>query len=338
MTITPLGAAGLTAAILLLVISQSKWAPNPEPTWLSKWIVTGITAITLVLTFTHVAAYPAALPLPLWGIGAILFAVAMASPLLGLLEKRLKSPRLAYSSDRTRNHIVNNILGAGIATATIALARRFPGTSADSLRFSNDEVFNVFLPLCTMVVLYFVYGQQEHPSPSQSAVVPESVVSQKKYENSLLRWHQLANVFHLIVMTLVATSSFLYVLAVSMLHSRAGQPLPFTWEPAVTVSLAIVFVLACGLPGARASRSVYLTFLTGTPAILCVSILWTSFFAESIARNAFAFIATTLAYAAYVTLVVLDLRERGEQPKAHFFTALAFALLLALLMVGIYFS
>lgn len=338
MTITPLGAAGLIAAILLLFISQSKWAPNPEPAWLSKWIVTGIAAITLVLTFLHIAAYPAALPLPLWEIGAILFVIAVASPSLGLLENRLKAPRVAYGSDRTRNHIINNVLGAGVATATIALARRFPGTSADALRFSNDEVFNVFLPLCAMVVLYFVYGQQEHSSPSQSLVVPESDASQTKYENSLLRWHQFANVLHLIIMTLVATSSFLYVLAVSMLHSRAGQPLPFTWEPAVTVSLALAFVLACGLPRARDNRSVYLTFLTGTPAILCVSILWTSFFADSMARNAFAFIATSLAYVIYVALVVLDLRERGEQPKAHFFTALAFALLLALLMVGIYFS
>lgn len=338
MTITPLGTAGLIAAVVLLAISQSKWAPNPEPVWLSRWIVTGITAVTLVLTFTHVAAYPAALPLPMWGIGAICFGIAVAPPLLGLLENALRSPKLAYGTDRLRNHLINNILGAGIATATIALARRFPGTSADTLRFSNDEVFNVFLPLSTMVVLYFVFGQQENLSRSSSASSADPESTQRKYENSLLRWHQLANVFHLITMTLVATSSFLYVLAVSMLHSRAGQPLPFTWEPAVTVGLAIVFVLACGLPGARANRSVYLTFLTGTPAILCVSILWTSFFQDSLARNAFAFIATTLAYAAYVTLVVLDLRDRGEKPKAHFFTALAFAVLLALLMVGIYLS
>lgn len=338
MEITPLGTAALVGSLVLLFISQSKWAPNPEPAGLSKWIVAGITAMTLVLTFTHVAAYPAAIPLPLWGIGTCFIIVALTPPMLGLLENHIRAPKVAYSPDRLRNHVLNNLLGACLATATVGLARRFPGTSADALRFSNDEVFNVFLPLCTMVVLYFAYAQQDSSTTPPPAAAPTLNANTAKYENSLLRWHQFANVFHLIAMTFVATSSFLYVLAVSMLHSRAGQPLPFTWEPALTLTLAISFVLACGLPGARNNRSVYLTFVTGTPAILCVSILWIGFFQDSLTRNVFAFAITTLAYAAYVALVVLDLRARGEQPKAHFFTALSFAVLLALLMVGIYFS
>lgn len=339
MEFTPLRTAALIGSLVLWFISQSKLAPMPEPAWLSKGIGTGITAITLFLTFTtRVPAYPAAIPLPLWSLAACFIAIALTSPMLGLLENRIRAPKVAYNPDSLPIHILTNLLGALLATATVGLARRFPGTSADALRFSNDESFAVFLPLSMLVVLYFAYAQQDTSTTSATHAATTAAADQKKYENSLLRWHQFANVLHLIIMTFVATTSFLYVLTVSMLHSRAGQPLPFTIESALTLTLAICFVLACGLPRARNSRSVYLTFLTGTPAILCVCILWISFFQDSLSRNVFAFSVTTLAYATYVTLVVLDLRARGEQPRAHYFTALSFAILLALLIVGIYFS
>lgn len=337
---TPLQASALVAAIVLLF--GSVYAPSPKPEKVSKAIIGLVGSGSLVLSIFGIAAYPAGLPVATWTLGLVFLALAVASPLLGLLENRFRSPTIAYSLHRTASHLVTNVLGAGLATASVALARRFPGTSLDSLGFSNDVIFNVFLVVSMVIVIYFVYGQQVGPEVSlhneDDNGPSDAAEEQRQFEFSMLRWNQISNVLFLITVTFVAITSFLYVLAATMLQARRGTPLEFSWEAAVTIGLALLFTLACGLPGARNDQSVFLTFLTGTPALLVTAILWVSFFNDSFGRNAFAFGSTSAAYAAYVGLVVWDLYDRGEAPQPHFFAALILAALLAVLMVGLYFS
>lgn len=337
MSFTPISAFGLIFAAVFMIIGYKM--PKPKPEGISDFILIGLGLVAYWFTFAHVGAYPAAIAVHTVTLGVIFVVVAVASPLLGLLENRLTSPRVAYSPQRTAGHVTTNVLGAALAAASVALCRRFPGSDSDGARFTNDEILNVFLALSTIVVLFFVHFQQ---TASQTTRHNKAEVSdaphQSFYENSLSRWHQSVNVLFLITMTFVAITSFVYVLAVSMLASRNGEPLEFTWEAALVISSAILFVLACGLPQSRANASVFLTFLTGTPAILIASVLWVGFFQDSFVRNLFALVSTTTAYTCYVALVIWDLRDRGEKTEPHFFAALTFALLLAALLAALYFS
>lgn len=335
MSFTPISAMAFGVAAFFLIVGQLM--PKPKPEAIAQTINIGLGIVALWFTFAHVAAYPAALPISTRALSLIFLTIAISSPLLGLLENRLRAPKVAYSPNRTAGHLITNALGATLATASVALARRFPGNDSDPARFTNDEILNVFLVLSTIVVLFFVHFQQTGSEATRGKEAAEPAAAlQREYENSLARWHQLMNVFHLITMTFVATTSFVYVLAVSMLGARNGMPLEFTWEAAFMISSALLFTLACGLPQSRNNPSVFLTFLTGTPAILIAAVLWVGFFQDSFGRNAFAFVSTTTAYACYVGLVIWDLRDRGEKPAPHFFAALTFALLLAAFLVALY--
>lgn len=322
MNLTPLTIAFLIAAAVLYIVSE--FAPTPSPTWISKTVKILSGVATLVLTFTGVTAYPAALPAPTWVLGLALVGLAALSPLLGLLENMLLSPRIAYAKSRVPGHLATNIVGATLAGASIALARTFATDESAATGFNNDLIFNVFLVISTLVVVYFIYGQQQSPT------------IQERYENSLARWHQLSNMLYLIAATFVTITSFLYVFAIALVRAKAGSPLEFSWQAGVTLSLAFIFTLACGLPRVRDSHDVFMTFLTGTPAVLCTSILWLSFFRDSPERNIFALVATTLTYSGYVTLVVLERRTAGVKPSMHYYSSLAFGLLLVTLLVGLY--
>lgn len=332
---TMLKTLSLILAIVIMV-GAACVGPKAKPAKICGRIYAIIGIATVALGTLNVPVYPAEIPLPMWVMGAVLLVLAAAPPLLGLLENRVKRPRIAFGRGRFLGHIATNLLGGLLATGTILMSRRVSSMVDSSIAFTNDDLFNVFLPLCASVVLYFVYSQQEKQAePDSEHKSPRSGV-QNRYENSLSRWHQLANVIFLIAVTVSTLSSFVCVFAISMIHAREGNRLPFTWETAIVISAVLIFVLVCGFPGVRDDRSVYMTFLTGTPAVLCVAILWTTFFRDSTLRDAFIYIATTVSYVVYVTLVILELRARGERPRMHFFAPLAFALLLAILMFGVY--
>ena len=317
-------------------------APMPKPRQLAKNVTYLVSLLAFGLSLSGIAAMPASLPLTWQQLGIIFFALAIASPLLGLLENVARKGRVAYSRSRFWPHLVTNVLGSALATSSVVLARRYHLDFEGPGRVSNDVLLNVLLILSVVTVIYFIHTQQ-----SQSVIASnKSNVSSSRqplagdalYQNSLARWHQLANAIHLVVMTFATLTSFMYSLDLAMRAAKRGTPLEFSWEAAALISLALIFLLSCGSPAVRQDRSVYLTFLTGMPAVLCVAVMWIGFFSDSPARNAFAVAATSVSYVAYVIFVVLELKSRGEKWERYYYVSLLFALVLIALLIGLYLS
>ena len=121
-------------------------------------------------------------------------------------------------------------------------------------------------------------------------------------------------------------------------HVSQGHP-PISLPIVVAIVLALGFLYACGAPGSRDHRAVYLTFLTGTPAALGGAILWLSWFKNDSLRNAAMVSVAALGYVLYCVLVVFadwarskSEDEKGLLPPLHYFVPMGVALVIAVVL------
>jgi hypothetical protein len=85
--------------------------------------------------------------------------------------------------------------------------------------------------------------------------------------------------------------------------------------------------------------AVYLTFLTGTPAVLVFALIWFALLRTSMSRNIAAVSIIGAGYLAYTAITVLcSRRDDDDGPRLHYFSAAAFAVVLIILGGAMYYS
>lgn len=230
-------------------------------------------------------------------------------------------------------HLATNLCGAGIAATFLVLVRRTTGGEP----VPSELLLSVFLPMSLCAALYFVRSQQlsEIAHAGHGLSIKSDPDESWFYENSLNRWHQFLNVIHLTVAAFVSTTSLFYAMGDTMRRVRAGSPPTMGWETVVIVSLTMTFLILCGLPWKNQDRTLYRTFLTGTPAALCVAILWFGMYELTPARNIIAFSLVLAVYGIYVALVAIDERRHGAI-QLFYFVSLAMLLVILSLMASVF--
>ena len=355
----------LIVVVLLFFLIFGDLGKSAEPARTQNIIEKSVLGLTGAIVFLELPAYPSAVPWPTWIVAVVLGVLAVSSPILGVVEHRLSPDRETYALSRFPMHLITNLLGAGVAAGLLVLERQVVRAQASGFDFSYDFLFNIFLPLSTMTAFVFIRWQQvgfataASGAPSNVVIetneavgsaseahsrdvpdVPEvgGTASQEDvmFENSLDRWHQLANFLHLSLVIFVVTTTLLHLLAYSIYAAKAGSPLEFTWQAASAICCGLAFLLACGTPWASKDRGVYLTFLTGTPAALSATVMSLAMFQASEGRNIATFCIVLLSYAIYVHLVLRDVKARGEMVERHYYAAFTIAVVLATLLAGFY--
>lgn len=328
-----------------------------------RWTFAIFGLLALAPGFARISVYPAVLPIPTAGLVVLLIAIAVLPPVLGLLEARAKPMSPIYSKDRFREHLFMNLIGAALAGTLLVLARD-PGKNLKvAERFTNDYSLNVFLILSVMVSAMLIRTQQmkscatevEALSRDRLSALPEGAsdlavlkwvmmkpdvlpeVSNCYEEDSLVRWHQLGNLVHLTFAVFMGTTSLMYLLVEAMIAARDGDPLDLPVAVLLVLALGLGFILACGNRRVnKGVRSIYVMFQTGTPAVLCGTILWLSLYERSELRNVAAFSLVTLGYIIYVGTLTVDLARHGEKVEPYHYASLVIAMVLAILLAGMY--
>lgn len=149
---------------------------------------------------------------------------------------------------------------------------------------------------------------------------------------SLRHWNQLTNTVHLVVITFVSSTTVLCLFSHAMTQAMRGEPLQLSWQMIIAVLGCLLYLCTCGLRGSREHRAVYLTFLTGTPAALCMAVVWFSLFRRDAVRDVVAVSVVVLGYVAYSVEVVLADRSRDGALRLHYFSGVGFVLVLVTLL------
>ncbi|HEY1459127.1 MAG TPA: hypothetical protein VGH59_03610 [Casimicrobiaceae bacterium] len=324
---------------VLLTILQRRFPPvRPERIWKDLSLVVELSAI--VCTFVRVSIYRTAVPGGPLLVAVVLVALALIAPCVGWLESRFrKNGQSIYSANRFRGHILTNALGAIAASLLVWVAHSTNGFDEFVAKLPDHAAFNIMLPLSAAVVFSFVRWQQVHECPDLDQRAREDPASEDKIAGSSLRnWHQLINVIYLIAATFAATTTVLYLFAYAMVEAKAGHPLAVSWQVILTIVLSLSVLYACGSPGSREHRAVYLTFLTGTPVALGAVLVWLSWFSESALRNIAAASIAGIGYGLYCWEAVRGTGVHGEKLQLHYFSAAVIAVALVLLLGALYLS
>lgn len=343
----PMSPVRIASFILqLLLLFGQEYLPPVQPVGLQKAIRFVIGGIALFFTLIGVPLYPAVGPVGLLVVVVSLVAFALVPPFAGLLESKYgpdgqaiySTGVLPGTTNRFPGHLLTNTLGALASCACLWAAHSTNGFDKFVARFPHDAAFNIMLPLSMITVFSFVRWQQADACPNIDEVVKHSGWEVKITGFSLRHWHQLINVLYLIAVAFTATTTFMYLFAYGMLQAKAGQPLELSWQIILIVLVSLSFFYACGGPWSREYRAVYLTFLTGTPAALGSVIFWLLWFREDVIRNITVVSIVVIGYIMYCVEAVLASRAQGERLHLNYFSSVAIAVVLAVLLGALYLS
>ena len=324
----------ISILVQAVVAVVQDYVPSAYPKWIHKTLKNVIAVFSIVFTGLGIAVYPAVRP---WMVAAGLVVLAALSPLVGRLEAKYgPSGQAVYTKDRFRGHLLTNLLGAVVAYAFWSAARSSTGFEQFVTKDPRNAAFNVMLPFLCVVVFAFVRSQQLDVCPDLDNVPGESKREAAIKGFSLAHVHQVLNVVHLIAVTFIASTSFLYLVAYGMRAAKDGHPLVVSCQIVFTMVATLSFLYACGGPWSRGNRAVYLTFLTGTPAALGGAAMWLSWFRDDPTRNTVAVLIVGAGYVLYCVEAVLTGRGPNEKVHLHYFAATGVALVLAILLGAMY--
>lgn len=317
--------------------------PKAQPAKIGEAFVFLSTAAAIICTTSGTSVSPAAWPISPLGVLAVLLVLAVLPPVLGLIESKVrKDGAEVFARDRFPGHLLSNVLGALAAAAFVWSGRATPGFDSFAVVFQNSAAFNVVLPMTTIVILAFVRWQQVAKCPELDEIVDSK--HKEEWQNcikgySLKHWHQFTNTLYMIVVTFTGATMILYLFAYALVQAKAGDPLSFSWHIGVSMGVLLLFVCACGSPWSRENRAVYMTFLTGTPAVLVAALIWLALLENSTTRNVVAVSIIGIGYILYCAEAVLgSTRGSKEGVQLHYFSAAAFAVALTLLVGALYYS
>lgn len=335
-----------TIGVLFLVVAFGiKVRPPVYPKKLAENIAWWMFAGAGFFSVVQIPISPAAAAGSSMLIGIGLVALSAVPPFLGLVESRshpdgqkvFSTGQIPDTVNRFPGHLGGNLAGAVAAAMFLQLASSTPGIETFIAGIDDSPAFNIILPISVFVIYLFVRAQQV----AAALDVDESLADAARFEKaivgySLSHWHQFTNVIYLILVTFTASTSVVYLFAFSVDRFAEGNPLHLTWPFIFACSLVLGFLLFCGTAWSNKERTVYLTFLTGTPAVLVAITIWLSMFADDPFRNVASFAIVGSGYIAYCILAIIA--EGKGKVHWHHFSALGMALVLAILLVTTYFD
>lgn len=312
--------------------------PTAQPAQIQRAFVFLSSVLALSFTGLGIPLYHLVLFLNPLVVLAVLLTLAVIPPVSGLIEAR-KDPHI-FARDRFVGHLLTNVLGAFAATAFVWVGHATAGFDQFTIEFKNEAAFNIVLPMTTIVILAFVRWQQLSAFSDLDEYVKKHDDSWKEKIQgySLRHIHQFTNTVYLITVTFMGAGMILYLFAFTLEAAKSGEPLSLTWQLVFAIIALLAFLFACGLPQARKHQAVYLSFLTGTPAALIVSVVWLALLKESTARNILALSIIVVGYVLYTAEAVLGSCRDKDKIQMHYFSAAAFAVALTLLAGALYFS
>lgn len=369
---TPVENISFVLQIMLLWLGYKM--PKAQPEKIQTRLIFAASAVSLYCTWIGFSLGPGALPFsPIYfAVGLLL--VALAAPIIGILEQRHAPPgKPIFDQSRFWPHFISNFLGAIVVSAFILLARSTPGFDDFVHNFEGNAAFNIVLPMTVLVIFAFVRVQQlDHCSRLDRLVRQEGNWQECIRGYSLRHIHQFLNTLYLIFATFAAATMILYLFGYSVRRAKVSSPLPFTWQLGAAMIVLILFLLSCALAQLKVlllrvtktspylaklsakvkemveadkdressgMRAVYLTFLTGTPATLVVMLIWFALLQESVRRNIAATLIIGGGYLLYTAVVVSEVSgDDGGKVRLHYFSAAAFATVLVVLAGALYYS
>jgi hypothetical protein len=280
-------------------------------------------------------------------------------PLVGVIENRVRAHGdQVFALSRFPGHLISNFFGASAVTAFYWVGHSTPGFTAFTQQFSDASAFNVVLPLSTMVIFAFVRQQQAAECPNLNQLVHDKKTKGTELAAGLRGYsladaHQLLNCLYLIVALFMGASTILYLLAFTIVQARHGTPVAFSPQMAIAMVALMGFLFACGTPMSWGNRTVYFSFLTGTPGTLIVAIIWLALLAPSTARNVFTIVLIGVGYILYCALAIFGVLRGKHAPassvegettptaetiEVHYFAAAILAVALTVLLGVLYLS
>lgn len=338
--ITAIKIVSICLQIVLLAVDKFSM-PKAQPTKVQEPIVFFVSAVSLVATSLDLPFYHYLLATNVWIIIGVLLTFAVAPPIAGIIEAKLRNNTKIYERDRFNAHLRNNIIGSAAAAAFILAGRWTSGFDAYTVTFKNEAAFNIVLPLTVITIFAFVRWQQEQACPKlQELMDAKDPTWEGKITGFSLRYvNQLLNALYLILITFTGAGTVLYMFAFTVVQAKDSHPIALSWPLAIAMVAIMAFLLACGLPSMKKFDAVYLNFLTGAPAALMVIVVWIALLEKSTVRNVFALCLVIFSYATYSLLVIAANRQQGKKRSPlHYYSSMAFAVALTLLTSALYVS
>lgn len=312
--------------------------PQAVPKGISSLFFKIVAGLTLVLTAFKISVLDALLSFGPWGIALPLTLFGFAAPCAGLWEASRRGEPV-FARARFRAHALTNALGGAIAGVMVWAAATTAGFDDFNKSFGDEAAFNIALPLATTVAIAFARSEQERQAAGvvdldgdeKDPSVERAVVGY-----SLRHIHQLLNTVFLASVVFVSGATMLYLFAQAISSAKQGSPLTLSVPVVVAVILVLGFFLACGLPNIRDSRTVWMTFVTGTPAAIAVALVWLGLFEKSAVRDVVITVTAGGAYVGYCVELVLAERAQGRSVQFHYFSSVIILLVLTMLLGAVY--
>lgn len=341
MTITAINLVSIFLQGVLLAVDKFAM-PKAQPSKIQEPIVFVVSLVSIGATSLDFPFYHYLLAVNVWVVLGLLLLLAIAPPLAGKIEAKLRNDSQIYTPDRFKDHLKNDMIGFVVAALFILLARWTTGFEAYTMTFKNEAAFNIVLPLTVITIFAFVRWQQVDACPDLDDRIArnEPDWGSQITAFSLRYVNQLLNVLYLILVTFTGASTILYMFAFTLDRAKRHDPLPLSWPLAIAIVGVLAFLLyACGRPSMKKHEAVYLNFLTGAPAALMVIVVWLALLERSTLRDFFALGVIVIGYATYSILVILGNRVSGQgKVQLHYYSSLAFAVALTLLAGALYIS
>lgn len=314
--------------------------PAAFPKRTSNFFFKAVGSATLLLTGLNISVIGLLFQWGPRGVTIALLALAAAPLIAGYAENRLRANgSMVFDLKRFHGHLLTNIIGAMAASAFVWAALSTPQFDQFSRGFSDEAALNIALPLATAVAIAFVRSEQERNCDGLDLRTASDEVAEPAIVGYSLRHiHQLLNTIFLATAVFASGATMLYLFAHSISSAKDGQPLDVSLPVVLSIILTVLFFLACGLPQSRHSRTVWMTFVTGTPAVLLVTLVWLALFQESVMRNATIVLVVGGGYVAYCIELILAERDNGNTIELHYFSSLIILFVLSMLLGAIYLS
>lgn len=323
----------------IFILAQDR-LPAAFPKKVSSYFFKVVGAAVLLLTGLQISLISLLFAWGVWSVTIVLVVLAVMPPFAGLVENRLRTNGSdVFDPKRFPGHLLTNVVGALASSAFVWAALSTPHFDEFNKKFADDAAFNIALPLATAVAIAFVRSEQERRSGGLDLRTASDEVAEPAIVGYSLRHvHQLLNTVFLAVVVFSAGATMLYLFAQTISSAKAGRPLDVSWPVILSIVLTMLFFLGCGLPQSRGSRTVWMTFVTGTPAVLIMSLIWLALLQESTLRNATIGVVVGGAYVAYCVEFILSERGNGNKIELHYFSSVMVLFVLAMLLGAVYLS
>lgn len=250
--ITAIKVVSLLLQVVLLAVDKFAM-PKAQPTKVQEPIVFLVSTVSLIATSLDLPFYHYLLAANVWIVIGVLLAFAVAPPIAGIIEAKLRKNPDIFQRDRFNAHLRNNVIGSCAAAAFILAGRWTSGFDAYTVAFKNEAAFNIVLPLTVITIFAFVRWQQEQACPElQELMDAKDPTWEQRITGFSLRYvNQLLNAIYLILITFTGAGTILYMFAFTVVQAKNHTPLALSWPLAIAMVAIMVFLLACGLPSMK---------------------------------------------------------------------------------------